>query len=171
MARNTLAKTNERRNWRIYADFARVLIAEMRKLYAHDNTFLNDFNHMEYALDSITIYLCLQMFPSAKFRQNKAAVKMHTLHDLQGSIRTFIKITSGSVHDVHIFDQMTIEAGACYIMNMVYFDYHRLYRIQQSGGFFVMRAKENMAFDRVYSHSVYKELSIQVDQTIKFTHQ
>lgn len=117
------------------------MIAETRKLYAHENTFLNDINHMAYALDSTTIDLCLQMFPWAKFRQNKGAVKMHTLLDLQGSIPTFIKITPGSVHDVNILDQMPIEAGAFYIMDMGYIDYHRLYRIQQSGGFFVIRAK------------------------------
>jgi transposase len=109
------------------------MIAETRKLYARENTFLNDINHMAYALDSTTIDLCLQMFPWAKFRQNKGAVKMHTLLDLQGSIPTFIKITPGSVHDVNILDQMPIEAGAFYIMD--------------------------------------KELGIQVDQTIKFTHQ
>ena len=105
VARNTLTKANERRNWRIYADFAQVLIAETGKLYAHENTFFNDINHMAYALDGTTIDLCLQMFPWAKFRQNKGAVKMHTLLDLQGSIPTFIKITQGSVHDVNILDQ------------------------------------------------------------------
>lgn len=126
---------------------------------------------MAYALDSTTIDLCLQLFPWAKFRQNKGAVKMHTLLDLQGSIPTFIKITAGSVHDVNILDQMPIEAGAFYVMDMGYVDYHRLYRIQQSGGFFVIRAKENMAFDRVYSHAVHTELGIKVNQTIKFTHQ
>jgi hypothetical protein len=171
IARNTLAKANERSNWRIYADFDQVLIAEACKLYAHENTFLNDNNHMAYALDSTTIDLCLLMFPWAKFRQNKGTIKMHTLLDLQRSIPTLIKITPGSVHDVNILDHMPIEAGAFYIMDMVYIDYYRLYRIQQSGGFFVIRAKENMAFDRVYRHSVHKELGIQVDQTIKFTHQ
>jgi transposase len=170
VARNTLAKANERRNWRIYADFAQVLIAQTRKLYAQENTFLNDIDHMAYALDSTTIDLCLQMFPWAKFRQNKGAVKMHTLLDLQGSIPTFIKITPGSVHDVNILDQLPIEAGAFYIMDMGYIDYQRLFRIQQAGAFFVIRAKENMAFDRVYSHSAKKEVGIQVDQTIKFTH-
>jgi transposase len=169
VARNTLAKANERRNWRIYADFAQVLIAQTRKLYAQENTFLNDIDHMAYALDSTTIDLCLQMFPWAKFRQNKGAVKMHTLLDLQGSIPTFIKITPGSVHDVNVLDQLPIEAGAFYIMDMGYIDYQRLFRIQQAGGFFVIRAKENMAFDRVYSHSAKKEVGIQVDQTIKFT--
>jgi len=170
VARNTLAKANERRNWRIYADFAQVLIAQTRKLYAQENTFLNDIDHMAYALDSTTIDLCLQMFPWAKFRQNKGAVKMHTLLDLQGSIPTFIKITPGTVHDVNILDQLPIEAGAFYIMDMGYIDYQRLFRIQQAGAFFVIRAKENMAFDRVYSHSAKKEVGIQVDQTIKFTH-
>jgi len=169
VARNTLAKANERRNWRIYADFAQVLIAQTRKLYAQENTFLNDIDHMAYALDSTTIDLCLQMFPWAKFRQNKGAVKMHTLLDLQGSIPTFIKITPGTVHDVNILDQLPIEAGAFYIMDMGYIDYQRLFRIQQAGAFFVIRAKENMAFDRVYSHSAKKEVGIQVDQTIKFT--
>jgi transposase len=169
VARNTLAKANERRNWRIYADFAQVLIAQTRKLYAQENTFLNDIDHMAYALDSTTIDLCLQMFPWAKFRQNKGAVKMHTLLDLQGSIPTFIKITPGTVHDVNILDQLPIEAGAFYIMDMGYIDYQRLFRIQQAGAFFVIRAKENMAFDRV-SHSAKKEVGIQVDQIIKFTH-
>jgi hypothetical protein len=109
---------------------------------------------MAYVLYSTTIDLCLQMFLWAIFRQNKGAVKMHTLLDLQGSIFTFIKITSSSVHHVNILDQLPILAGAFYIMDMGYIDYQRLFRIQQVGGFFVIRAKENMAFDRVYSHSV-----------------
>jgi hypothetical protein len=135
VARNTLVKANERRNWLIYADFAQVLIAEARKLYAHENTFLNDINHMAYALDSTTIDLCLEMFPWAKFHQNKGAVKMHTILVLQGSIPAFIKITPGSVHDVNILDQMPTQAGAFYIMDMGYIDYHRLYRIQNPVAF------------------------------------
>ena len=112
VARNTLAKVNERRNWPIYADFTQVMIAETRKLYAHENIFLNDIDHMANALDSTTIELSLHMFSWAKFRQNKCAVKKHTLLDLLGSIPTFIKITPGSVHDINILDQMPIEAGA-----------------------------------------------------------
>jgi hypothetical protein len=115
---------------------------------------LNDINHMAYVLDSTRIGLCLQMFPWAIFWQNKGAVKMHTLLDLQGSIFTFIKITPGSVHHVNTLDQLPILAGAFYIMDMGYIDYQRLFRIQQVGGVFVIRAKENMAFDQVYSHSV-----------------
>lgn len=168
VARNTLAKANERRNWRIYADFAQVLAKEARQLYAQENAFLNDLDHMAFALDSTTIDLCLQLFPWAKFRQNKGAVKMHTLLDLQGSIPTFIRITPGSVHDVNILDDLPIQPGAFYVMDMGYIDYHRLYKIHKSGGYFVIRAKENMSYDRVYSHQVYREFGIGVDQTIKF---
>jgi transposase len=168
VARNTLAKANERRNWRIYADFAQVLAKEARQLYAQENAFLNDLDHMAFALDSTTIDLCLQLFPWAKFRQNKGAVKMHTLLDLQGSIPTFIRITPGSVHDVNILDDLPIQPGAFYVMDMGYIDYHRLYKIHKSGAYFVIRAKENMSYDRVYSHQAYREFGIGVDQTIKF---
>jgi transposase len=168
VARNTLAKENERRNSNIYADFAQVLAKEARQLYAQENAFLNDLDHMAFALDSTTIDLCLQLFPWAKFRQNKGAVKMHTLLDLQGSIPTFIRITPGSVHDVNILDDLPIQPGAFYVMDMGYIDYHRLYKIHKSGAYFVIRAKENMSYDRVYSHRAYREFGIGVDQTIKF---
>lgn len=166
--RNTLAKANERRNWRIYADYAQVLMSEARQLHNADNVFINDLNSIAFALDSTTIDLCLQLFPWAKFRKYKAAVKVHTLLDLQGSIPTFIKVTTGKVHDVNILDDIPIQAGAFYVMDMGYTDYHRLYKIKQAGAYFIIRAKSNMAYERVYSHKSNKAVGVQVDQTIKF---
>jgi len=127
VSKSTLADANETRHWRIYADFAQVLIKEARRLYKKDNDFLLDIDNMAYALDSTTIDLCLSLFPWAKFRKNKADVKAHTLLDLRGSIPTFIEITDGSVHDVNILDRITIEAGAIYVMDRVYLDFERLY--------------------------------------------
>ena len=117
VSKSTLAEANETGDWRIYADFAQVLIQEARKLYKTDNDFLLDIDNMAYALDSTTIDLCLSLFPWAKFRKNKAAVKAHTLLDLRGSIPTFIEITDGSIHDVNILDRITVEADAIYVMD------------------------------------------------------
>lgn len=167
--RSTLAEANETRNWRIYADFAEVLIKEARELYRKDNDFLKDVDDMAYALDSTTIDLCLELFPWAKFRKAKGAIKLHTLMDLRGSIPTFIEITDGLCHDVNILDLITTERGAIYVMDMAYIDYERLYRIHQSLGYYVTRAKSNMAFKRVYSRPVDKTTGLRCDQSIRVT--
>jgi len=167
--KSTLAEANEKRNWMIYADFAQVLIKEARMLYKTDNDFLQDIDNMAYALDSSTIDLCLSIFPWAKFRKKKAAVKMHTLLDLRGSIPTFIEITDGLCHDVNILDKILIEPGSIYVMDKGYVDFQRLYKITQQQGFFVTRAKDNMAYRRVYSSNVDKTIGLKCDQKIKLT--
>ena len=153
MARSTLADANESRDWRIYADFAQVLIGMARPLYAHDPMGV-DLEHSLYALDSTTIDLCLSLFPWAQFRQHKAAVKMHTLLDLHGNIPTFIRITDGKVHDVNILDEIIPEAGAFYVMDRGYIDFDRLYFFTLCSAFFVLRTKENVLLQRRYSHPV-----------------
>jgi transposase len=169
VSKSTLAEANETRDWRIYADFAQVLIKEARKLYKTDNDFLLDIDNMAYALDSTTIDLCLSLFPWAKFRKNKAAVKAHTLLDLRGSIPTFIDITDGSVHDVNILDRITIETGAIYVMDRGYLDFERLYRLHQSRAFFITRAKKNTVCRRIYSRPIDKTTGLRCDQTVRFT--
>lgn len=165
VSRNTLANANQVRDWRIYADFAQVLIGTARDLYAKDDFGL----HLEqtvYALDATTIDLCLSLFPWAKFRKHKGAVKMHTLLDLRGNIPTAIIITDGKVHDVKALDNIVIEAGAIYIMDRGYLDFKRLYAMHQSLGFFVTRAKRNFDFRRLYSLPVDKSTGVQCDQII-----
>ncbi len=167
--KSTLAEANQKRDWQIYADFAQVLIKEARLLYKTDNDFLEEVDNMTYALDSSTIDLCLSIFPWAKFRKKKAAVKMHTLLDLRGSIPTFIEITDGLLHDVNILDKILIEPGAIYVMDKGYVDFERLYKITDNKAFFVTRAKDNMAFRRVYSSKVDKTTGLKCDQKIKLT--
>lgn len=167
--KSTLAEANESRDWRIYADFAQVLIKEARNLYKTDNELLNEIDNMAYALDSSTIDLCLSLFPWAKFRKKKAAVKMHTLLDLRGSIPTFIEITDGLCHDVNILDKLWIEPDAIYVMDKGYVDFERLYRITLSKAYFITRAKSNMAYRRVYSSKVDKSTGLKFDQKIKLT--
>lgn len=169
VSKSTLAYWNETRDWRIYADFTQILIAQARKLYADDNEFQLEVSGLVYAFDSTTIDLCLTLFPWAKFRKTKAAVKAHTLIDLRGSIPTWIHITDGSVHDVNVLDELFIEPGAYYIMDRGYVDYGRLYLIHTSKGFFVTRAKDNFAFKRIYSAPVDKNAGILCDQTVKLT--
>ena len=140
MARSTLADANESRDWRIYADFAQVLIGIARPLYAREPIGV-DLEQSLYALDSTTIDLCLSLFPWARFRQHKAAVKMHTLLDLHGNIPTFIRITDGKVHDVNILDEILPEAGAFYVMDRGYIDFERLFVFTLSAAFFVVRTK------------------------------
>ncbi|MBZ9731722.1 transposase, partial [Salegentibacter sp. JZCK2] len=127
--RSTLSDANEKRDWRIYAEFAQLLIGEARELYKEDHNFSVNIDEIAYALDSSTIDLCLSLFPWAKFRKNKAAVKMHTQLDLRGNIPTFIEITDGKVHDVNILDALTLEPGAFYIMDRAYLDFERLYHL------------------------------------------
>jgi transposase len=165
VSRSTLAYANETRDWRIYADFAQVLIRIARPLYAKEE-LLVELDQTVYALDSTTIDLCLSLFPWARFRQHKAAVKMHTLLDLRGNIPTFIRISDGLLHDVNILDEIIPEAGAFYIMDRGYLDFARLYRLHQCMAFFVTRAKNNFRFRRLYSHPVDKSSGVLCDQTI-----
>lgn len=168
VARSTLADSNESRDWRIYADFAQVLIRIARPLYAHDPIGV-DLDQSLYALDSTTIDLCLSLFPWAKFRQHKAAVKMHTLLDLHGNIPTFIRITDGKVHDVNILDEILPEAGAFYVMDRGYIDFERLYVFTLCAAFFVVRTKENVLLQRRYSRPVDKSTGVRSDHTVVLT--
>ena len=168
VARSTLADANESRDWRIYADFAQVLIAIARPLYAHDPIGV-DLDQSLYALDSTTIDLCLSLFPWAKFRGHKAAIKMHTLLDLHGNIPTFIRITSGNVHDVNLLDEILPEAGAFYVMDRGYIDFQRLFVFTLSSAFFVVRTKSNVLLQRRYSHPVDKSTGVRSDQTVILT--
>jgi transposase len=168
VSRNTLAHANETRNWRIYADFAQVLIRTARQLYAGEDFGL-ELDQTVYAFDSTTIDLCLSVFPWAKFRKNKAAVKLHTLLDLRGNIPVVISITSGKIHDVNALDDLLFEAGAVYIFDRGYVDFRRLYRIHLAGAFYVIRAKSNFVFKRLYSRPVDKSTGVRADQVITVT--
>ena len=162
---STLADANESRDWRIYADFAQVLIAEARRLY-RDAPRQVELTNTVYALDSTTIDLCMTLFPWARYKQTQHAVKLHTLLDLRGHIPTFIRITPAQVHDVHTLDHLTPEAGAFYVMDRGYLDFARLYRWTQQGAFFVTRARKNFRFTRILSHPIDKTTGVQCDQTI-----
>ena len=168
VARSTLADANESRDWRIYADFAQVLIAIARPLYADDPIGI-DLDQSLYALDSTTIDLCLSLFPWARFRKYKAAVKMHTLLDLHGNIPAFIRITDGKVHDVKILDEIMPEAGAFYVMDRGYVDFERLFVFTLSSAFFVVRTKSNVLLQRRYSHKVDKSTGVRSDHTVILT--
>ena len=168
VARTTLARANDRRDWRIYQDFAMVLIEQARALYAND-TFSVRLKRAVYALDSTTIDLCLSLFPWAKFRSTKAAVKLHTVLDLRGSIPSVIVISRGNLHDVNILDELIFEAGAIYVMDRGYLDFARLFRIAQASAFFVTRTKKNTLFRRSYSHEVNRSSGVIADQTIMLT--
>jgi DDE family transposase/uncharacterized protein DUF4372 len=163
--RSTLADANEARDWRIYAEFAQRLIAQARRLYAGDS-LLGDLDNTVYALDSTTIDLCLSLFPWARFRSTKAAVKMHTLLDLRGNIPSFIHVSDGKMHDVHALDLLVPEAGAIYVMDRGYVDFARLYRLHQAGAFFVTRAKSNLNAHRIYSATTDRTTGVIADQTI-----
>jgi len=168
VSRSTLADANETHDWRIYADFAQVLIGIARPLYAQDPIGV-DLDQSLYALDSTTIDLCLSLFPWAKFRKHKGAVKMHTLLDLHGNIPTFIGITDGKVHDVNILDEIFPEAGAFYVMDRAYVDFERLYIFTLSAAFFVVRTKSNIVLQRRYSHPVDKVTGVRSDHTVILT--
>jgi len=168
VSRSTLADANDAHDWRIYADFAQVLIRIARPLYASDPIGV-DLDQSLYALDSTTIDLCLTLFPWAKFRRHKAAVKMHTLLDLHGSIPTFIRITDGKVHDVNILDEILPEAGAFYVMDRGYVDFERLYIFTLSAAFFVVRTKSNVLLQRRYSRAVDKATGVRSDHTVILT--
>lgn len=168
IARSTLADANESRDWRIYADFAQVLIGIAQPLYAQDPIGV-ELSESLYALDSTTIDLCLSLFPWAKFRQHKAAVKLHTLLDLHGNIPTFIQITDGKVHDVNILDEILPEAGAFYVMDRGYVDFERLFVFTLCSAFFVVRTKQNVILQRRYSHPVDKLTGLKSDHTVILT--
>ena len=165
VARSTLADANESRDWRIYADFAQTLIAMARPLYARDAMGV-ELDESLYALDSTTIDLCLALFPWARFRRRKAAVKVHTLLDLRGNIPAFVHITDGKVHDVNVLDQIVPEAGAFYVMDRGYIDFERLFVLTLSAAFFVVRTKSNVLLQRRYSHPVDKSTGVRSDQTV-----
>jgi hypothetical protein len=165
VSRNTLANANQVRDWRIYADFAQVLIAKARKLYTGES-FGVELDQTVYALDATIIDLCLSLFPWAEFRKHKGAIKLHTLLDLRGSIPAVVIVTHGKVHEVNILDQLILEAGAIYIMDRGYIDFTRLHAIHQAGAFFVIRAKDNIRFKRLYSLPVDKATGMQCDQVI-----
>jgi len=168
VSRSTLADANETHDWRIYADFAQVLIGIARPLYAQDPIGV-DLDQSLYALDSTTIDLCLSLFPWAKFRKHKGAIKMHTLLDLHGNIPTFIGITDGTVHDVNILDDIFPEAGAFYVMDRGYVDFQRLYIFTLSAAFFVVRTKSNVLLQRRYSHPVDKTTGVRSDHIVILT--
>ena len=165
VARSTLADANEQRDWRIYADLAQWLVVRARKLYAQEDLGV-ELDETLYALDSTTIDLCLTLFPWARFRRHKAAVKMHTLLDLRGAIPTFICITEGKRHDVHFLDELILEAGAFYVMDRGYLDYGRLYRFVLENAFFVTRAKSNLDCRWAASRTVDKTTGLRADQTV-----
>ena len=168
VSRSTLADTNENRDWRIYADFAQVLIAEARGLYA-DEDFGIELDNTVYALDASTIDLCLSLFPWARFRKTKSAVKLHTLLNLRGNIPEFIHISDGKLHDVNVLDIMIPEAGSIYVMDRGYVDFKRLYALHQATAFFVTRAKRNFQCKRRYSLPVDETTGLRCDQTVVLT--
>jgi transposase len=168
VSRSTLADANENRDWRIYADFAQILIHIARDLY-NDEQFGIELEETVYALDSTTIDLCSSLFPWASFRKTKSAIKLHTLLDLRGNIPVFIEITDGKVHDVNILDVLIPDPGFYYIMDRGYIDFGRLYLLHQDSAFFVVRAKTNLKFRRLYSHPIDKSTGLKCDQTIILT--
>jgi hypothetical protein len=168
ISRSTLADANENRDWRIYSDLAHSLIPVARKLYLDDD-FGIELDQTVYALDASTIDLCLSVFPWAQFRKAKGAIKLHTLLDLRGNIPTFIHISDGKEHEVNILDDLIAEAGAFYVMDRGYLDFFRLYRLTKACAFFVIRAKKNLACQRVYSNPVDRSTGLICDQTIVLT--
>ena len=164
-ARSTLADANEKRDWRIFGDFAQVLIQEAKRLYASD-PFGVELDQAAYALDSTTVDLCLSLFPWAKFRRHKAAIKLHALLDLRGNFPTVVRLTTGQVHEVNILDELVFEAGSFYIVDRGYLDFARLYRLHLSGAFFVTRARRNFRCQRRYSRPVDKTTGVRFDQTV-----
>jgi len=169
ISRTNLSRANETRDWKIFARFANHLIQEALSLYTKDELIYKELDNSLYALDSTTIDLCMSLFPWAKFRKNKSAVKLHTLLDIRTSIPTFIHITSGKVHDVNILDLISIETSAFYIIDKGYIDFERLFNLKNKNAFFITRAKKNLACQRIYSHDVSKYDNIKYDQTVRLT--
>ena len=168
VSRSTLADANERRDWRIYADFAQVLIRQARQLYAQESLGFT-LAQTAYAFDSTTIDLCLSLFPWARFRSEKAGIKLHTLLDLRGSIPTFIHLSGGRVNDVNVLDELPPERGSIYVLDRGYIDFPRLHRLAQAGASFVVRAKKNLGFRRRYSRPVDRSTGVTCDQIILLT--
>jgi hypothetical protein len=168
ITRTNLAYANERRDWRVYEALAQVLIRKARRLYASDSDGL-DLDELVYAVDSSTIDLCLSMFPWATFRTTKAAIKLHTQIDLTGPIPVFMRITEGSVHDVHFLDQIFFEAGSIYVFDRGYLDFERLFRIEKAGAYFVIRSKKNTRFYVLQSRPVDKSSGLRCDQVIRLS--
>jgi hypothetical protein len=168
VSRNTLANASKVRDWRIYADFAQSLISTARRLYEHE-AFGVELDQTVYALDATTIDLCLSVFPWARFRHRKAAIKLHTLLDLRGNIPSFIHVSDGKFHDVNVLDQLIPEPGAFYLMDRGYLDFERLHVFTHLMAFFVTRAKSNLRFRRLYSHPIDKRTGLKCDQTIVLT--
>jgi hypothetical protein len=168
VSRSTIANANEQRNWKIYADLAYSLINTARKLYSGES-FAFELEQTAYALDATTIDLCLSMFPWARFRQNKGAIKLHTLLDLRCSIPTFIHISDGKLHEVNTLDIVPFEPGSFYVMDRGYLDFSRLYHLSQASAFFLIRAKSNLQCRRIYSHPVDRTTGLIYDQTIMLT--
>jgi len=166
VSRSTLADANELRDWRIYADLAQVLIATARQLYAHES-FAVELQQTVYALDCTTIDLCLSLFPWARYREKNAAVKLHTLLDLQGNIPAFISIFPAKIHEIRVFDQLLIEPGSIYLMDRAYLDFQRLYRLHQALAFFIIRARKDFRFQRLSAQAVDKSTGLRCDQSIR----
>jgi hypothetical protein len=165
VSKSTLADANENRDWRIYADFAQILIHIARNLYANDDFGL-ELEQTVYALDTTTIDLCLSLFPWACFRKTKAAIKLHTLLDLRGNIPSFVEITDGKCHEIRMLDILTPEAGSFYVMDRGFLDFGRLYSLDQAKAFFVIKARSTLNYRRIYSHPIDKNTGLQCDQTI-----
>ena len=166
VSRSTLADANELRDWRIYADLAQVLIATARQLYAHES-FAVELQQTVYALDCTTIDLCLSLFPWARYREKNAAVKLHTLLDLQGNIPAFISVFPAKIHEIRVFDQLLIEPGSIYLMDRAYLDFQRLYRLHQALAFFIIRARKDFRFQRLSAQAVDKSTGLRCDQSIR----
>lgn len=169
LARATLADANERRDWRIWRDYAELLITAARKLYAHDQSFTLDLDGTAYVIDSTTIELCLNLFPWARLKQKRAAVKLNLVLDLQGNIPAFFHISSGKTHDVNFLDMLEYERGAYYIVDRGYLDFKRFFKLHQAGAFFVTRVKANMVWQRLYSNPVDKRTGVRCDQVIRLS--
>ncbi|MFH1677189.1 MAG: IS4 family transposase, partial [Patescibacteria group bacterium] len=167
---STLTRANENRDWRIYRDFANLLIDKARKLYINDNDFQIDLDGVPYVLDSTIIEMCLKLFPWAKFEKGHSAVKIHTQLDLRGNIPSFFLISEAKMHDVNLLDRLEFERGAYYIMDRGYFDFERLYQIHKQKSYFIIRAKASLSFTRLYSNKVDKTTGLKCDQIIKLNH-
>ena len=169
VSRTNLARANGTRDWKIFAGFSNHLIREALSLYTKDDLIYRELDNSLYALDSTTIDLCLTLFPWAKFRKNKSAVKLHTMLDIRTSIPTFLYITTGNVHDVNILDLISVETSAIYIIDKGYIDFERLFKLKNKNAYFITRAKNNLASKRIYSHNVSKYENIKYDQIVKLT--
>ena len=166
VSRSTLADANEKRDWHIYADLAQVLIRSARQLYAQES-FGVDLEQTVYALDCTTIDLCLALFPWARYRDKNAAVKMHTLLDLHGNIPAFISVAPAKIHEIHVLDQLVVEAGSLYLVDRAYLDFERLYALKQALAFFIIRARKNFYFQRISSQVIDKDTGLRCDQIIR----